>query len=71
MPNANNYAKNTFGSYNKGTVNSSKQFFMNSADNTTSNSAGSSLSSPDQSGSVYINPSFNVHTEDPGISWVL
>ena len=76
MPNANNYARNNSASYNISPTSVSQQYYMSSAPTYSNSNAPSAspslyLSGPDTSGTVYVNNSFNVSREDPGISWVL
>lgn len=74
MPNANNYALNNYKSYNRSPTSVSQQYFMSSTPsyaNANSNSSPLYLTGGDASGTVYINSTFNVAKEDPGISWVL
>ena len=75
MPNATNYARNNFASYNVSPTSVSQQYFMTSPTYsrtaTPSSTPSVYLSNPDSSGTVYVNRAFNVAREDPGISWVL
>ena len=79
MPNRSNYARNNFKSYNRGFNSPIQTFYMNDrpltyARNATPNMKYQSahlLTGGDVSGTVFINNSYDVRTEDPGISWVL
>lgn len=71
MPNANNYALNNYKSYNRSPTSVSQQYFMSSTPSNANSQSPLYLTGADLSGAVYINNTFNVAKEDPGISWVL
>jgi len=79
MSRANNYAKNNWMSYNQQQYKPVTTYIMNTNafqvpkapyyDNMYESKHV--LSGGEASGSVWVNPGYNVASEDPGISWVL
>ena len=73
----NTYSKNNYKSYNKGINGETQRFYLNSNEYSTPNTSNYDYQSNhlitggDVSGTVFINNSYNVAKEDPGISWVL
>jgi hypothetical protein len=76
---SNTYAKNNFKSYNQGFDGPVQRFYMNDKPFTEPRNAtykqeyqsNNLLTGGDVSGTVFINNSYDVRTEDPGLSWIL
>jgi hypothetical protein len=75
--NNNNYAQNTYKSYNGNGIIPKKQYFINSNVNSFPRNYDAQyqtaklLTGADTAGNVFINSGYNVRAESPGISWTL
>ena len=80
MPtNPNSYAKNNYDSYNSGYGKTNRYFINNNVLSYPRKEypyekeyvGQHNLTGGEASGSVWVNSSYNLATEDPGVSWVL